>query len=93
MAMSRLRCGVGRSCPCAEHYEKEPFCFVYTGETPVPPCKHGPLPGQGTVQTDPTETRTPVAGMKTRCPRPLDDGAEYRRPAGMGPAWSGYHTD
>ena len=24
---------------------------------------------------DPTGTRTPVAGMKTQCPRPLDDGA------------------
>ena len=27
------------------------------------------------AQYDPTETRTPVAGMKSRNPRPLDDGA------------------
>ena len=27
------------------------------------------------AQTDPRGTRTPVAGMKTRSPRPLDDGA------------------
>ena len=27
---------------------------------------------------DPKETRTPVAGMKTRSPRPLDDGADFQ---------------
>ena len=28
-----------------------------------------------TAQNDPTGIRTPVAAVKGRCPRPLDDGA------------------
>ena len=33
-----------------------------------------------TAQNDPTGIRTPVAAVKGRCPRPLDDGAVTPQP-------------
>ena len=57
------------------------------GGTPKPLWnkEKGP-PGAVRESGDPTGSRTPVAGSKIRCPRPLDDGATACRAGSLRPA-------
>lgn len=63
----------GRNEPQEQGDESEELAICGANQTGAGRCEN-----TGPLATDPTGIRTPVAGLKSPCPRPLDDGAAFR---------------